>query len=186
MLQYIDINLPKFDSNRDNNQAGDIQNVNAYLASFPATRKNFQDIYESDRTRTFGTVKKCLRFMNSIAKKTNSNYQRALTIFKKNKIYVEKVMQQNHLDALFIPLSTHGSATYDGFTVNTWQAPVSSNAGLPSIAINIGYSTDKMPIGIELVGKQFAEGDLIAMAYTYEKNSPPRITQTCQNQMRRW
>lgn len=172
----IDVNLPKFDNNRENNQAGEIQEVNEYLDSFPATRKNFHDICESNRTRTFGNTKKCLQFTNSMAKKYSRKYQQALTIFEKNKIYVQKVMNQNHLDALLIPISTHGSATYVALTVNTWRAPVSSNAGLPSIAINIGYSSsDNMPIGIEFVGKQFDEGSLIAIAFSYEKHSSPRV-----------
>lgn len=171
----IDVDLPKFDNNRENNQAGEIQDVNEYLDSFPATRKNSHDICESNRTRTFGPPKKCLQFTNSVAKKYSNKYRLALAIFEKNKTYVQKIMNENHLDALLIPISTHGSATYDAHTMNSWRAPVSSNAGLPSIAINIGYSPlDNMPVGIELVGKQFDEGSLITIAYAYETHSSPR------------
>lgn len=171
----VDVDLPQFDNNRENNQAGEIQDVNDYLASFPSVRKNFSDICESDRTRTFGQPKKCLQFITSTPKKNSQSYQRALIIFSKNKRYVEKMMDQYHLDVLFIPISTHGSATYDGLTVNTWRAPVSSNAGLPSLAMTIGYSpSDKMPIGIELVGKQFAEASLIEIAYAYEQHTAAR------------
>lgn len=85
-------------------------------------------------------------------------------------------MRTNHLDALFIPMSTHGSATYDALTINTWRAPVASNSGLPSIAMNIGYThLDNMPIGIELVGKEFDEGTFIAISFAYEFHSLARI-----------
>ncbi len=169
--------LPQFNTYREFNQSGEIQDVDAYLASFPATRKNFQDICRSDRTRTFGTPSECLHFMKNTYKKYGKQYQKALEIFKKNKAYVHEIMERYHLDALLLPISTSGSATYDIFSVNTWQAPVSSNAGLPSMAIPIGYnSSDSMPIGVELVGRQFQEGPLIEMAYAYEQHtSPPKM-----------
>ncbi|MHA3122626.1 amidase [Legionella pneumophila] len=173
----IDIDLPLFNNDRKNNQAGEVQDVNEYLASFPSTRKNFQDICESNRTRNFGTKKDCLHFIKNMASKSSKSYQQAQSIFAKNKIYVQKIMKRDKLDALLIPISTHGTATYDEMTVNTWRAPVSSNSGLPSISINIGYSDD-MPIGIELVGKQFHEGTLIEIAYAYEKHTSNKISPT--------
>jgi len=168
------VDLPNFDNNRKNNMAGQTQDVNKYLASFPATRKNFRDICESDRTRTFGTVRQCLSFIKSNSKKLDSKYQQVLSIFKKNKNYVEQIMKTNHLDVLLIPISTQGSASYDPLTINPWQAAVSSNAGLPSIVLNAGY-LNNMPVGVELIGKMFDEGTLIEIAYSYEKNSPQRI-----------
>lgn len=171
----IDINLPEFDNDRAYNQAGEIEDINAYLNSSPATRKNFKDICESHRTRTFGTTKDCLRFMEFIAKKDSSQYKDALLRFEKNKKYLTKIMNQNHLDALLIPVTTHGTATYDEMSVSTWRAPVSSNSGAPSIAIIAGFDANKMPVGIELIGKPYAEGTLIEIAYAYETNSPPRL-----------
>lgn len=175
----IDANLPLFNNDRENNQAGEVQDVNEYLASFPSTRNNFRDICESNRTRNFGTIEDCLHFIKSMASKSSKSYQQAQAIFDKNKIYVQKVMEKNNLDALLIPITTQGTATYDGMTVNTWRAPVSSNSGLPSININVGYSADThMPIGVELVGKQFHEGTLIEIAYAYETHAPEKINPT--------
>lgn len=172
----IDVNLPLFNNDRQNNQAGEIQDVNEYLSSFPSTRKNFRDICESNRTRNFGTIKDCLHFIKNMPSKSSKPYQKAQSIFDKNKIYVQKVMKINNLDALLIPITTKGTSTYDGMTVNTWRAPVSSNSGLPSININVGYSAEtNMPIGIELVGKQFHEGTLIEIAYAYEMQAPKKI-----------
>lgn len=172
----IDTNLPLFNNERNNNQAGEINDVNEYLASFPATRSNFRDICESNRTRNFGTIKNCIHFINNTASKSSSSYHQAEEIFAKNKIYIQQVMKKNNLDALLIPITTQGTATYDGMTVNTWRAPVSSNSGLPSINFNIGYAGDKhMPVGIELVGKQFHEGTLIEIAYAYEMQAPKKI-----------
>jgi aspartyl-tRNA(Asn)/glutamyl-tRNA(Gln) amidotransferase subunit A len=173
----IDINLPAFNNDRQNNQAGEIQEVNEYLASFPSTRKSFRDICESNRTRNFGSIKDCLNFIKNTASKTSAPYQRALAIIAKNRFYVQKIMDKNHLDALLMPITTQGAATYNAMTVNTWRAPISSNSGLPSISINVGYTDDThMPIGIELTGKQFQEGTLLEIAYAYEMHAPAKIS----------
>jgi amidase len=174
-----DITLPKFINNLDLNMSGMRQDVDAYLSSYPAVRKNFYDICESNRTRVFGDVNQCVKFITAMPVKFGRKYKQALEIFNKNKIYVEKIMAENHLDALLIPISRTGSATYDAYKVNTWLAPVSSNSGLPAITINLGFThSDKMPIGVELIGKQYAEGTLIEIAYSSEKNSDPRIVPT--------
>lgn len=182
-VSFIEIDLSQFDTNRALNQAGEIHDINYYLSIYPATRKNFQDICESDRTRNFGNIQKCLQFMKNT--KPSSAVSRAYAIFSKNKKYVENVMNKYHLDALFIPISTQGSATYDAMSVNTWRAPVSSNTGMPSIAFIIGY-LQNMPVGIELVARQYAEPTLLEMAYAYEKHSAPRqapVMPSANNQM---
>lgn len=170
------ITLPQFNNNRDFNMAGMRQDVDGYLASYPSVRKNYQDLCESDRTRAYGNVKKCLKFFESMPIKFGKKYKNALIMFNKNKTYVENIMKQHHLDVLLVPISTIGSATYDPYEVNTWRAPIASNAGLPAITINLGYTnSDKMPVGVELVGKQYSEGSLIEIAYAYESSSQPRI-----------
>ncbi|HEX4044041.1 MAG TPA: amidase [Gammaproteobacteria bacterium] len=174
----IEVSLPQFDNQRKFNQAGEIEDVDAYLTAFPATRQNFRDICESNRTKTFGDREKCLNFIHTMPSKNTTQYQQALNIFAKNKHYLHKIMAQYQLDALLIPISTQGIATYDAFAVNTWQAPVSSNSGLPAITIIIGYNKEKLPIGIELVGKQFNEGGLIELAYAYENRVGLRIAPT--------
>jgi len=44
-------------------------------------------------------------------------------------------------------------------------------AGLPAISIPCGYDNDGMPIGLQLIGRAFGEGDLIRAAYTFERNT---------------
>ncbi|KTD10997.1 amidase [Legionella gratiana] len=170
-----EVNLPEFNTDRTPNMAGMRQDVDHYLSSYPSVRKNFQDLCDSNRTRVFGEVQKCIKFFASMPIKYGPKYEKALAVFAKNRTYVERIMKQQKLDALLMPISTVGIATYDPDEVNTWLAPVSSNSGLPAITINFGYNRHQMPIGVELIGTQFSEGKLIEMAYSYEKKSQPRI-----------
>ncbi len=171
---FVDVKLEDFDINRELNQAGEIQDINSYLNAYPASRENFSDICESNRTRNFGNKEKCLQFMQKTEKDALIKSKEAKAIFSKNKNYLETLMNEKHLDALLIPISTKGIASYDPFPINTWRAPVSSNSGLPAISFIIGY-LEGLPVGIELVGKYNAEPTLIEMAYAYETQAPKRL-----------
>lgn len=155
--------------------AGEVEKINQYLASFPSTRKNFQDICLADRTITW-TIKDCLDELKHNPKSNSKEYKNVLTMFLENRNYVQSIMRQKQLDILILPLTNSGKATYDGMAINTWRFPISSNSGLPSLVINVGYSDDKinMPIAIEMVGKYNDETTLLQIAATLEKNASTR------------
>ena len=166
------IKLPHYNLESKYNQAGEREEVNHYLASFPAAKKDYYAICESNRTRAFGNNMECFEFIRNYPKKYGAGYRKALAMFEKNKHYVEKIMDHDHLDALLIPVTTQASATY--LTPSMITEAFASNAGLPAITLNIGTNHDHLPVGVELIGKQFSEGTLIGMAYAYEKNAPAR------------
>jgi Asp-tRNA(Asn)/Glu-tRNA(Gln) amidotransferase A subunit family amidase len=45
----------------------------------------------------------------------------------------------------------------------------SAATGLPAITVPAGFADDGMPVGIELLGRPFSEGDLLTLAYAYEQ-----------------
>ena len=177
-VTLIDVDLPHFNVDRKNHMAGEIEDINEYLASFPSTRENFQDICHSNRTQSFGGINGCLEHIKKSAPKYSQTYNNTVQLFLENSEYLSHLMQQNQLDAFLMPISTQGSPTYDALTVNTWMLPVSSNSGLPSIVLIAGYTEEKLPVGVELIGKLFGEPQLIAMAYAFEQKSSPRIIPT--------
>jgi aspartyl-tRNA(Asn)/glutamyl-tRNA(Gln) amidotransferase subunit A len=42
-------------------------------------------------------------------------------------------------------------------------------AGTCALSLPCGFSTTGLPIGLQLIGKPFAEGDLLRAAYAYEQ-----------------
>ena len=44
-------------------------------------------------------------------------------------------------------------------------------AGLPAISLPCGFSKDILPIGMQLIGPQFSEKSLFAVAHLYEQNT---------------
>jgi len=117
-----------------------------------------------------GNIKQCLQFVNSIPKKHSTKYSEALAIISSNQKYVIDMMNNEHIDGIMLPIAKSGSSTYDLKLVNTWQAAISSNTGLPSIVIQIGPDKNNMPVAMEIVGNKFAESELIGMAYDYEEH----------------
>jgi len=43
--------------------------------------------------------------------------------------------------------------------------------GIPAISIPCGFSREGLPIGLQIVGRHFDEGNLLRVAYTFEKNT---------------
>lgn len=170
----VNVNLPNFDNNRDNNMAGEVDNINAYLASFPSTRQNFMDICSSERSIIFTSISNCKQHIQKTGYPDGKSYQQAIALFQKNRNYVENVMTINHLDALVIPLTTSGYASYDVNNVNTSRIALSSNSGLPALTFIAGYNHAGMPVSLELIGKMNNEGELMGMVYAYAQKMGTR------------
>ncbi|STY26094.1 amidase [Legionella taurinensis] len=170
------IYLTDFINNRNVNMSGMAEEINDYFKSFASVRKNYRDFCQSNRTRVYGDVNACLTFLTDLPAKNSRSYREALQRFASNRAYVEKYMRENQLDVLLMPISRVGEATYDAYQVNTWQAPVASNAGLPALSINIGYTRKgHMPVGVELIAQSFQEGLLLEIGYAYEQIAPALI-----------
>lgn len=162
------IQLPELNLHRNLNQAGEKQDINDYLASYPAVRQDYDDICTSGRVVFYPRMVDCLRFVKNLPRKYGQKYNEALLQLQKNRIYLEAEMAKNNLDALLLPVNSQGSATY--LNESFANQVVASNAGLPAITFPIGFVQD-MPVGLELISRAFHEGDLIEMAYAFEKNS---------------
>ena len=172
----VEIHLPLFDTNRGNNMAGEAEDIDQYLSSFASTRKSLQDICLSGRTRL--GEKACIEYMEAITPKYSDEYNSALEAFEKNKHYLEDLMREDDIDALLMPLSSWQPPSYydDMYRTATTESPVASNSGLPAIALIAGWTsaTPAMPIGFELIGFQYEEGDLIGLAQAYSSDLPAR------------
>ncbi len=47
----------------------------------------------------------------------------------------------------------------------------SSISGLPGISIPVGLDRNKLPIGVQIIGKKFAESEILNLAYQFEKET---------------
>jgi len=51
---------------------------------------------------------------------------------------------------------------------------LSAHTGLPSLVVPAGFTDDGLPVGVELLGRAFAEADLLSLAYGFERATDHR------------
>jgi Asp-tRNA(Asn)/Glu-tRNA(Gln) amidotransferase A subunit family amidase len=94
-----------------------------------------------------------------------------------------RVMDDNQLDALFLPFRTYRTDEVGLLTAHT-QTPdarnnLSSYTGLPTIVFPGGFfPADGMPFGLQLLGRKFSEPTLIKIASGFEAAVPNRKAPT--------
>jgi aspartyl-tRNA(Asn)/glutamyl-tRNA(Gln) amidotransferase subunit A len=176
----VDIELGDFNTSRQDNLSGEVEAIDRYLSSFCSTRRNFSDICSSGRTLAFGIEEECLEHIKSTPAIDSERYQQALKEFAANRQSLMAVMEKWGIDAFIMPLSRSGVSTYEVEGVVTWRLPVSSNSGLPSLALTVGYGDQQLPVGMEIIGAPFAEEQLFTIAYAYEQSigarHPPQLS----------
>jgi hypothetical protein len=88
-------------------------------------------------------------------------------------------MDDNKLDVLAYPV-TRQIAPLLGGNQQGSNAGVSAHSGLPAISIPAGFTPGGFPVGMELLGRAFAESMLISLAYSFEQAThhrrPPHTT----------
>jgi Asp-tRNA(Asn)/Glu-tRNA(Gln) amidotransferase A subunit family amidase len=81
------------------------------------------------------------------------------------------------VDALIFPTWSNPPAHIDRAVEeykgdnNQWLAP---DAGLPAITVPMGFWRDRLPAGVQMLGRPYAEGILIELAYAYEQKTKHR------------
>jgi len=91
-----------------------------------------------------------------------------------------KLMDDNQLDALFLPFRTYRTDEV-GLMTNHTQTPESRNnlssyTGLPTIVMPGGFfASDAMPFGVQFLGRKFTEPTLIKLASGWEAATKHRI-----------
>jgi len=154
---------------------------NAFLAASPeAPVRAIEDLYTSrqfhERLDLFEQIAQGPAHPEDIPdyferRKAREDFQRSML----------NLIAQNRLDALLFPdvqvppplkSDVHSAKwTVLSFPTNTL---IASQSGLPAISMPAGFTDDGLPVGVELVGKLYDEGNLLRLAYSYEQAFRPR------------
>ena len=84
-----------------------------------------------------------------------------------------RIMEDNNLDAIVYPSLRHKPARIGDAQPGN-SCSLAAFSGLPAFGLPAGFTDDGLPVGIELLGKPFGEGELLAMGYAYEQKTSPR------------
>ena len=151
---------------------------NSYLASHPAAPvHSLQEVLASGKFHP--ALKDNLTSSEAIDSRDTKEYvdHRLKREVLRQAIY--KVMADNRVDALAYP-TIRRKANLIGEAQPGTNCQFASNSGLPAIVVPGGFTSDGVPVGVELLGRAWSEPQLIKFAYAYEQAThhrrPPTST----------
>ncbi len=86
---------------------------------------------------------------------------------------LRQVFDDERLDAVAYP-TLRRTAAHIGEPQRGNNCAISAKSGFPAIVVPAGYAEDGMPVGLELLGPAWSEGELIRLAYSYEQRTRHR------------
>lgn len=194
-IEYFDMDILKYST-----QAYYViacSEANSSLARYDGVRYGYRakeyeglsDLYKKSRSEAFGhEVKRRIMFGALVQGPDNYDryYNKAMKV--RRLIYNEYQEAFNRYDILLSPesLTTAPHFSYNNNDpedkYRTEILNVSVNlAGLPAVSIPCGRDRKGLPIGMQLIGKQFGEKNLIRAAYAFEQARPYKRPSTLVN-----
>lgn len=89
------------------------------------------------------------------------------------------VMDDNRLDAIVYPTARRIAPQVGGNQIGS-NAGLSAQTGFPAITVPAGLTPSGFPVGVEMLGRPFAEPTLLGLAFAYEqvtnRRRPPSTT----------
>ncbi len=172
----------------DGNEFETERALNDYLAALPnAPAKTLREILLSGKVAPF----RATQLMNAVNRSTDDPaYLPILQLAEETRRLVLEIMADNRLDALVYATFDQqpGSIMADvltnpdprdmaGLGNNRKLSPV---LAFPALTVPAGFTSAGLPVGLEFLGRPFAEGTLLKLAYSYERSTrrrkPPSTT----------
>mgnify|MGYP001593183498 CR=1 FL=1 len=144
----------------------------AYLAKQPnAPVKSLGEIIE--RGLHHDQLDATFRLRNSPEKRETEHYRQAFVKRRALRAAVLATLEEQRIDALAYP-TLRRKPTLIGEAQGGTNCQLSATTGLPAISMPAGFTTDGLPIGLELLGGTFQEATLLKFAYGWEQSAKPR------------
>lgn len=91
---------------------------------------------------------------------------------------IEKVMDEMNLDALVYPTWNNKPATIEHFEEEYKgdnSQVIAPHTGQPAFTVPMGFIEENLPVGLQFLGRMYAEPILIKMTYSYEQGTKHRV-----------
>jgi Asp-tRNA(Asn)/Glu-tRNA(Gln) amidotransferase A subunit family amidase len=138
-----------------------------YLAGAPdAPVRTLGEIL--DRGLYHAALESNFRLRNNVERRDTDSARRARIKRVALRQAVEAVLEEHRLAALVYPTLRRKPARIgDAQPGSTCQ--LSAHSGLPAISVPAAFTTDELPVGIELLGGAFQEQALLSLGYSIEQ-----------------
>lgn len=149
------------------------RDLDAYLAATPAAPfKTLQDIFNHPalwHPSLNGVLTSALA--NREKEPDYHNRLAGRDVFKGALL---RALDDNDLDALIYPTIRQKPVLVPSTTQPGSNCRVSAQSGLPAISVPVGFTpatadSNEIPVGMEFLGREFSEGDLLKIAFSWEQ-----------------
>lgn len=87
---------------------------------------------------------------------------------------ITAALEEQKLDAIAYPVLSRKPALIGEPVRGANTCQISASSGFPALSVPAGFTTDGLPIGMELLGPPWTESRLLSIAYAYEQAVHPR------------
>ena len=144
-----------------------------YLAPFPnAPVRSLADIL--DRGEYDKALEVMFRARNRPDARESEEARRARIKRAAVRDLVVATLEELKLDALAYPPLSRKAAIVGEPQTGGANCQLSATTGLPAISMPAGFTDDGVPVGVELLGREWTEPRLLGVAYAYERAARPR------------
>ena len=174
-VEVVDVAVPGLDDLlRDSSVIADEFKFDlmAYLARHPsAPVKSLGEVIA--RGLHHDALDANFRLRNTPEKRETEHYRQALIKRRAARTVVLATLEEQRIDVLAYPTLRRKPAAIGDPQLGT-NCQLSATTGLPAITIPAGFTTDGLPIGLELLGGAWTEAKLLTYAYAWERAAKPR------------
>lgn len=119
------------------------------------------------------------RTADTASSRDSESHRRVLTRQRALRARILAVMDSLGVDALLYPTMTR-RPTLVGEPQQGSTCGLAAQSGLPALSAPAGFTSDGLPVGVELLGRPFSDARLVAYAYAFEqaggRRRPPERT----------
>lgn len=142
--------------------------VNAYLAANPtAPVRTLAEIIASGSYHA--AIEGALTRSQAVESTDTLEYYRALAMRRSLRIAVLSAMASDTIDALLYPSVRVKPAFIGSGSQTGVNCALSAQSGLPAVTVPAGFTADGLPVGVELLGREWSEARLLSLAFAYEQ-----------------
>ena len=103
----------------------------------------------------------------NVAELEEQAYRAAIAVRSELRAAIEAVMREHDLDALAYP-TIKRLQVFTGESQPGSNCSLSANSGLPALSMPVGFTSNDLPVGLELLGGFLQDAELLAIAQAYE------------------
>jgi amidase len=128
-----------------------------------------------DRGLYHAALEANFRARNAPEKRDSDEYRRAMIKRTAIRQAVLAVLEEHRLAAIVYPTLRRKAARIGDAQAGS-NCQLSAHSGLPALGLPAGFTEDGLPVGMDLLGRDFSDADLLAMAFALEQSAGFRRT----------